>query len=223
MTSASWDIDGPPSLNTSLSEAVVAFTRSRPVIIVDDAGPIRAELCCPGDDITTSTMAFLITETSGLVVATTPATSLDRLELPLMRYQPSSPAGRYCVAVDACAVKTTGISAIDRAITVRQLASPNASAADFCRPGHVIPAMAGGPFAAMQWTCYDAAHELSRTAGLSGVVACASMIDGVNSVGTQSILNLSAQYAIPIVHADELNDLVPIAGHAATERHRGHL
>jgi 3,4-dihydroxy 2-butanone 4-phosphate synthase/GTP cyclohydrolase II len=193
--------------HSGLDDALAAFSRNLPAIVVDDYGMHpHAELCCPGDGITTSTMAFLIAETSGLVIATLPSASAERLELPLMDYKPASTAGRYCVAVDAHDVATTGISASDRAITVRRLASGNVAAGGFTRPGHVIPAVAGGHFAVIKWTCYDAAHALSRAAGLSGVVACAALIDGVSTPGLQAISALSARYSIPVVRSSEVRD-----------------
>lgn len=206
------------SHHSGLADSLAAFSRHLPAIVVDDDGVHpHAELCCPGDDITTSTMAFLIAETSGLVVATLPSASAERLELPLMDYKPVSTAGRYCVAVDACDIATTGISASDRAITVRRLASKNVQAAGFTRPGHVIPAVAGGYFAAVNWTCYDAAHAMSRAAGLSGVVACAALIEGVSTAGLQAIYALSARYSIPVVRSSEVRDRVFAPNVASTE------
>src|SRR5213075_689788 len=92
----------------------------------------------------------------------------DRLELPPMYQTNQDKRGTaYTVSVDAREGVSTGISAHDRAVTMRRLADPLASAADFTRPGHVVPlrAKAGGVLRRPGHT--EAAVDLARLAGLS--------------------------------------------------------
>lgn len=85
-------------------------------------------------------MAFLIRYSSGFVCVALPPARCDELDLPPM--YPSRRGGNgsaFCVTVDARSGTTTGISAVDRALTVRRLADPASVPSDFVRPGHVVP------------------------------------------------------------------------------------
>jgi 3,4-dihydroxy 2-butanone 4-phosphate synthase/GTP cyclohydrolase II len=95
----------------------------------------------------------------------------DRLNLPLQwSSDADSSASRYCVSVDAVRGTTTGISARDRAATLRILADPAATHRDLTRPGHVVPLRVDG--AARTGYRYEhAAIELSRLAGITPAVA----------------------------------------------------
>jgi 3,4-dihydroxy 2-butanone 4-phosphate synthase len=126
-------------------------------------------------------MAFMIRHTSGYICAPVPEHRADALDLPPMVLNNADPnRTAYTVTVDALGPDvTTGISAADRAHTVRTLASLDATPSSFRRPGHVLPLRAriGGVRARYGHT--EAAVELCRLAGKEPAAAiCEMVVDG---------------------------------------------
>ena len=118
--------------------------------------------------MTTEAMAFFVEHTSGVVCIAMEGEALDRLALPLMvpsRENEEALYTAFTVTVDARNGISTGISAADRALTVRLLADPGSCAQDFRRPGHLFPLRyrPGGVLARPGHT--EAAVDLSRLAG----------------------------------------------------------
>ncbi|WP_425471204.1 GTP cyclohydrolase II [Xylanimonas allomyrinae] len=116
------------------------------------------------------TIAWTVRHTSGYLCAPLPAARADALDLPLMVTDNRDPKRTaYTVAVDAAVGVTTGISAADRARTLRVLADPSATPADLIRPGHVLPlrAVPGGVLQRPGHT--EAAVDLVRLAGAGEV------------------------------------------------------
>ena len=128
--------------------------------------------------MTTKAMAFFVEHTSGVVCVAMEGEALDRLALPLMvpsRENEEALYTAFTVTVDARKGISTGISAADRALTVRLLADPGSCAQDFRRPGHLFPLRyrPGGVLARPGHT--EAAVDLSRLAGCQpagGVLCC---------------------------------------------------
>jgi 3,4-dihydroxy 2-butanone 4-phosphate synthase/GTP cyclohydrolase II len=112
-------------------------------------------------------VAFMVRYTSGYICVPMTEADCDRLELPPMYHVNQDKRGTaYTVSVDAREGVSTGISATDRALTMRLLADPTATSADFTRPGHVVPLRAkeGGVLRRAGHT--EAAVDLARMAGL---------------------------------------------------------
>ena len=92
--------------------------------------------------VTPERIAFMVNYTSGLICIPMPKARLDELGLPLMvESQENEEAMRtaFTVTVDARQGVSTGISAEDRALTIKLLADPSSAAADFSKPGHILP------------------------------------------------------------------------------------
>jgi 3,4-dihydroxy 2-butanone 4-phosphate synthase len=141
----------------------------------------EGDLIMAAADCTTDKMAFMIRYTSGYVCAPITIERAESLELPQMVINNRDPhRTAYTVTVDALGPDvTTGISAQDRAHTVRTLANPQATAANFRRPGHILPlkAKAGGVRVRRGHT--EAAVELCRLAGKpQAAVICEMIMDG---------------------------------------------
>lgn len=156
---------------TSIEAALEQLRTGRPVLVADDADRenevdaiLAAELATP------RWVGWAVRHSSGYLCAPMPDDLADRLALPLMvpRTQDSLRTA-YTISVDATEGVTTGISATDRARTLRVLADPAARPVDLIRPGHVIPlrAVAGGVRARAGHT--EAAVDLCRAAGLAPV------------------------------------------------------
>jgi 3,4-dihydroxy 2-butanone 4-phosphate synthase/GTP cyclohydrolase II len=162
-----------------LTAALEALRRGRPVLVLDDADrENEGDVILAGQTLTPEWMGWTIRHTSGYVCAPMPADWADRLGLPLMVRDNEDPfRTAYAITVDAATGVTTGISAGDRAHTVRLLADPGTTPDDLSRPGHVVPLRArpGGVLERPGHT--EAAVDLCRLAGLAPVAAIAELVD----------------------------------------------
>lgn len=125
----------------SIDEAVVVIRAGGMVVVVDDEDrENEGDLVMAADAASAEAVGFVIRHTSGVICVPMTGPDLDRLNLPMMVARNEDPKGTaYTISVDAVAGTSTGISAPDRARTISLLASPDATAADFSRPGHVFP------------------------------------------------------------------------------------
>lgn len=158
----------------SIERAVSDIAAGRAVVVVDDEDrENEGDLIFAAEKATPELVAFMIRYTSGYLCVPLPGDDCDRLGLPPMYTTNQDKHGTaYTVTVDARTNIGTGISAIDRATTMRLLADPDATAADFTRPGHVVPLRAreGGVLRRPGHT--EAAVDLAKLAGLqpAGVI-----------------------------------------------------
>jgi 3,4-dihydroxy 2-butanone 4-phosphate synthase/GTP cyclohydrolase II len=131
-----------------VERAIAAVAAGRPVIVVDDEDrENEGDLIFAAELATPELVAFMVRYTSGYICVPLPEAEADRLELPPMYHTNQDKRGTaYAVTVDARSGVTTGISAADRAHTIRLLASAETVPTDLSRPGHVVPlrARAGG-------------------------------------------------------------------------------
>jgi 3,4-dihydroxy 2-butanone 4-phosphate synthase/GTP cyclohydrolase II len=158
----------PETRFTSVDRAIADVAAGRPVIVVDDADrENEGDLIFAAEKATPELLAFMVRYTSGYVCVPLEGADCDRLDLPPMYHTNQDRRGTaYTVTVDAREGVSTGISAADRARTIRMLADPDSSASDFTRPGHVVPLRAkdGGVLRRPGHT--EAAVDLARLAGL---------------------------------------------------------
>ncbi len=170
-----------------VERAVNDIRDGKAVVVVDDERrENEGDIIFAADAATPELLAFTVRHTSGVICAPMEGEALDRLALPLMveRNQERMRTA-YTISVDAADGVTTGISAADRATTIRRLADPAARPGDFVRPGHVFPLRyrPGGVLARPGHT--EAAVDLARLAGRTpaGVLA-----EVVNDDGTMARL-----------------------------------
>ncbi len=167
-----------------ISAAIAAFARGEIVIVADDDDRenegdlfVAASLCTP------EKMAFIIRHTSGIVCAPLAQDQARRLQLDPMVARNDAPLGTaFTVSVDARHGLTTGISAEERANTVRALANGNMGAADFVRPGHVFPLVAKEGGVLMRSGHTEACVDLCRLAGLPAVGVLAELMNDDGTV-----------------------------------------
>ncbi len=169
-------IDEPPTPGLSRIEDLVAeLAAGRMVLILDDEDrENEGDLIMAAQHATAQAMAFMIRHTSGIICVPMAEEHLHRLELPQMvPVNSESHRTAFTVSVDYRSGTTTGVSAADRATTIRALADPRSVAADFARPGHVFPLRPrrGGVLIRAGHT--EAAVDLCALAGLesAGVLA----------------------------------------------------
>ena len=128
--------------------AVAAIARGEFVVVADDADrENEGDLIIAADAATPEKIAFMVRHTSGLICVGISNERADELHLPLMVTQNTEAMGTaFTVSTDFREGTSTGISAADRALTIRALADPGARPDAFARPGHIFPlrARAGG-------------------------------------------------------------------------------
>ena len=163
----------------AIEDAIDAIGRGEAVIVVDDEGrENEGDLIFAAEKATAGLTAFMIRYTSGYICVGMRGEDLDRLHLPPMTAINEDRKGTaYAVTVDARDVTTTGISAEDRAITIRALGSTETTARDLTRPGHVTPlrAVPGGVLHRPGHT--EAAVDLADLAGLHPSGALCEMVN----------------------------------------------
>lgn len=169
--------------------AIEAIKQGHAVLVTDDADrENEGDLIFAAEMATPETMAFMVRHTSGVVCVAMRGDRLDDLALPSMVSVNQDPKGTaFTVSVDLKGRGvTTGISATDRAKTIRALADPSLGPDDFCRPGHIFPLRArpGGVLERGGHT--EAAVDLAVLAGLYPASALCEVVrdeDGEMSRG----------------------------------------
>ncbi len=193
-------------MNT-IPEAIAAIAAGGFVVVVDDADrENEADLILAAEMATAENIAFMVKHTSGLICAPTAPELLDALGLPLMvESNAESHDTAFTVSVDFRGDTTTGISAADRAATLRALAHPDTRPDELARPGHIFPLRYcdGGVLVRPGHT--EAAVDLAMAAGLApvGVVCELVAADGSMATGVD-IEEFIAEYDLPMVSIADL-------------------
>jgi 3,4-dihydroxy 2-butanone 4-phosphate synthase/GTP cyclohydrolase II len=159
---------GPLGRLDSIETAIAAIKSGRPVVVIDDEDrENEGDLIFASELATPDLVAFMVRYTSGYICVALTEADADRLDLPPMfRVNQDRHGTAYTVTVDAREGTSTGISASDRATTIRTLAAAETTAQDLSRPGHIVPLRAkdGGVLRRPGHT--EAAVDLSVLAGL---------------------------------------------------------
>jgi 3,4-dihydroxy 2-butanone 4-phosphate synthase / GTP cyclohydrolase II len=152
----------------TIDEAVRQIRAGRMVIVVDDADrENEGDLIMAAEAATQEAIAFMVRHTSGVICMPVTGERLDQLRLPLMVGEGTDPQRTaFTVSVDVRKGTTTGISAGDRAATIRAVIDPATAPDDLARPGHVFPLRyrEGGVLKRAGHT--EAAVDLARLAGM---------------------------------------------------------
>jgi 3,4-dihydroxy 2-butanone 4-phosphate synthase len=175
----------------SIEDSIAAFRAGNFIVVLDDEDrENEGDLIIAAQDVTAEKMAFMIRYTSGYVCTPITPALATKLELPQMVNDNEDPKRTaYTISIDASDDSvTTGISAHDRALTCRTLASPKAKPDSFRRPGHILPLRArpGGVLERQGHT--EAAVEFCRLAGKSPAGAICEMVDDGEIVPGQAIM-----------------------------------
>ncbi|MFF4245394.1 bifunctional 3,4-dihydroxy-2-butanone-4-phosphate synthase/GTP cyclohydrolase II [Streptomyces sp. NPDC001822] len=192
-----------------VEQAIRDIAAGRPVVVVDDENrENEGDLVIAAEKATPEIVAFMMSECRGLICAPMENDELERLELPQMvARNTESMQTAFTVSVDASAAHgvTTGISAADRATTLRLLADGKAGPGDFVRPGHVFPlrAKAGGVLVRNGHT--EAAVDLARLAGLrpAGAIVEIAGEDGV-MLRLPELVPFARKHGLTIISIEDL-------------------
>ncbi len=169
----------PESLQfCSIEEAVEEIRQGRMIIVTDDPNrENEADLIMAAQFATPEAINFMVKNARGLVCAPLSPERADSLQLPLMTsVNRENMSTAFTVSVDAAHGVTTGISAAERALTIRTLADPTATVNDFVQPGHLFPlrAVPGGTLRRAGHT--EATIDLVRMAGLQPAGVCCEIM-----------------------------------------------
>src|SRR4029079_11912685 len=125
----------------SIEEAVAELRAGRMIIILDDEDrENEGDLACAAELVTPEIVNFMATYGRGLICLPMSCDRLDELQIPLMVEKNTARLGTaFCVSIEARRDVSTGISAADRARTIRTAVDPATRPEDLARPGHVFP------------------------------------------------------------------------------------
>jgi 3,4-dihydroxy 2-butanone 4-phosphate synthase/GTP cyclohydrolase II len=171
-----------------VERALRGFALGQPVLILDD--PSReneGDLAVAAQFATPAAINFMIREARGLVCVPMLGRRLDELGLPLMTDGHADPnTARFTVSVDARVDVSSGISARDRALTVRALIHPRSVRADFVAPGHTFPLRCADGGLTERQGHTEAAIALACEAGLYPAAVICEVLDSPASTGSAS-------------------------------------
>ncbi|MBS9722104.1 3,4-dihydroxy-2-butanone-4-phosphate synthase [Tianweitania sp. BSSL-BM11] len=167
---------------SKIEDAVKAIARGEMIIVVDDEDrENEGDLLFAAEDATPEKIAFMMNKARGLICIAMDGARLDALDLALMvPNNTESMKTAFTVSVDYIPGTSTGISAADRALTVKALVDPKARPEEFARPGHIFPLRANPQGVLGRIGHTEAAVDLCRQAGKSpaGVICEIANDDG---------------------------------------------
>jgi len=163
---------------STINEAIEDIQKGKLVIVVDDENrENEGDLVCAAEKISTEMVNFMISKARGLVCVPMSFEKLQRLNIGLMTHEINDKhSTKFTVSVDAKNGTTTGISAAERALTIKKLSDPKSKPNDFVKPGHIFPLIAekGGVLKRAGHT--EAAVDLALLAGFQPAGAICEII-----------------------------------------------
>lgn len=191
----------------TIPEAVAALRAGRPIIVADDEGrENEGDVILAAESASQEWVAWMVKNSSGFICAPMTNEIADALNLPPMVSMNEDPRGTaYTVSVDAADRLSTGISAGDRAHTLRVLANPDSTPASVLRPGHILPlrAVDGGVRERDGHT--EAAVDLMRLAGLRPVGAISEIVDEDGEMmRLPNLIRLGEREGVPVITIEDL-------------------
>jgi len=192
---------------SSIEEALIRIKQGEMVVVVDDENrENEGDLTLAAEKVTPEAINFMATHGRGLICVALEGSLLDKLQIPLMVKENSSPfETAFCISVEARSGTTTGISAADRSTTIQTLIDPRSKAYDFVKPGHTFPLRAKPGGVLMRTGQTEASVDLARLAGChpSGVICEIMNTDGTMARLPQ-LINFCQQHQLLMVTVADL-------------------
>lgn len=186
-------------------KAVAQIAAGGAVVVWDPAREGEGDVVLAGSGLKPDAVVFLLTQACSHITVPCDQARLDRLEIPAMPGAGDRHGTAMHTAVDLAAATGSGVSAAERAATIRRLASPDARPADFLRPGHVFPLAARAGGLAERAGHTEAAVQLCRAAGLPTVgVICEVMSPDGTMAGVAELERFALHWGLPLVEIADL-------------------
>ncbi len=186
----------------AVEEAVEAIRRGGMVVVVDDEDrENEGDLIMAAEKVTPEAVNFLSKEGRGLICVPLPAERCEHLDLgPMTRINTSKMETAFSVSVDLIPGTTTGISAFDRAATIRALVDSATRPADLGRPGHIFPLRAADGGVLRRAGHTEAAVDLARMAGLRPAgVLCEILSEDGTMARLEELSRIAAKHSLPLI------------------------
>jgi 3,4-dihydroxy 2-butanone 4-phosphate synthase/GTP cyclohydrolase II len=194
-------------MTITVPEAIETLKQGKMIIIVDDENrENEGDLMIAAEKVTPESINFMAKEARGLICASLTEKRSDELCLPLMVTDNTSHFQTpFTVSVDAKKNTTTGISAFDRAETIKCLIDPLTQPHDLSRPGHIFPLRAKDGGVLVRTGQTEASVDLARIAGLqpAGVI-CEIMKEDGTMARMPDLVQFSKKFSIPIITIEEI-------------------
>jgi 3,4-dihydroxy 2-butanone 4-phosphate synthase/GTP cyclohydrolase II len=205
---------------SNLQKALDAYKNGDLIIVTDDADrENEGDLMLLAEKATSEKVAFMVRHTTGILCVAMTQERARTLRLPLMvEENQDSKKTAFTVSVDYKVGLTTGVSATERANTVRALADTAVTHSDFIRPGHIFPLIAdiGGLEARAGHT--EAGVALSYLVGAQPVCLLSEIVNDDGSMARgESLAAFAIQHSIPMISVEELKGLVPVVQEVKSE------
>lgn len=191
----------------AIPEAIADIKAGKMVIVVDDEDrENEGDFLMAAEKVTTEAINLMVTHGRGLVCAPITHEKAEKLKLQHMVREGADPdEANFTISIDHKRQTTTGISAQDRANTIRELASDDSKPVDFRRPGHVFPLLGvdGGVLRRAGHT--EAAIDLARLAGLKPVgIICEIMKENGEMARVPELMEIAKQFDMKIITIKDL-------------------
>jgi len=199
---------------SNLQKALDAYKNGDLIIVTDDADrENEGDLMLLAEKATPEKVAFMVRHTTGILCVALTQERARTLRLPLMvEENQDSKKTAFTVSVDYKVGLTTGVSATERANTVRALADGTVTHSDFIRPGHIFPLIAdiGGLEARGGHT--EAGVALAQLVGAQPLCLLSEIVNDDGSMARgESLVAFANQHSIPMISVDDLKGLAPVA------------
>ncbi|HOJ38421.1 MAG TPA: bifunctional 3,4-dihydroxy-2-butanone-4-phosphate synthase/GTP cyclohydrolase II [Ignavibacteriales bacterium] len=192
---------------SKIEEAIEDIKNGKIVIVVDDEDrENEGDFIFAAESVTPEKVNFVVTHGRGLVCVALPPERIEKLDLDMMVNDNTALHGtQFTVSVDAIEGTTTGISASDRAITIKKLADPNSKPEDFGRPGHIFPLKAVKEGVLRRAGHTEATVDLCKLAGLQPVgVLCEILKEDGSMARVPDLLEIAKQFDLKIITVADL-------------------
>jgi 3,4-dihydroxy 2-butanone 4-phosphate synthase/GTP cyclohydrolase II len=198
---------------SSIEEAVQAIAEGRPTILLDaEDRENEGDLVVSAERITPHLIHFMISEGRGQLCVPVDQEIARNARLRLMIESTDLTQPQFAVPIDEKKC-STGISPLDRSMTIRRLAHPECDYRDFLAPGHIFPLIARSNGLADRRGHTEASLELMRLAGLrkAAVLCEICSSDGINMASKDELLEMSYRFELPIITIDALVEAVGVS------------
>ncbi|MEJ5261671.1 MAG: bifunctional 3,4-dihydroxy-2-butanone-4-phosphate synthase/GTP cyclohydrolase II [Ignavibacterium sp.] len=191
----------------SVEEAIEEIKNGKVIIVVDDEDrENEGDFICAAEYVTPDIVNFMVTHGRGMLCVALSKKRLDELNLPLMVDTNSALHGtQFTITVDAIEGTTTGISAADRALTIKKLVDENSKPEDFARPGHIFPLRAFDEGVLRRAGHTEAAVDLCRLANLKPAgVLCEILREDGEMARVPELIEVAKKFNLKILTVQDL-------------------